>query len=80
MECFKKPPSEFSLPPKNKDTLQSIGAFSNNDDKKGVTSGKAQTNEPQQSLDELTVQEKNKKLKQQFVRLQVKMYFTYFCF
>ena len=80
MECFKLPPSEFSLPPKNKDTLQSIGAFSNNDDKKGVTSGKVQTNEPQQSPDELTVQEKNKKLKQQFVRLQVKMYFTYFCF
>ena len=79
MECFKKPPSEFSLPPKNKNTLQSIGAFSNNHDKKGVTSGKAQTIEPEQSPDELRVQEENKKLKQQFVRLQVKMYFTYFC-
>lgn len=80
MECFKMPPSEFSQPPKEKDTLQSIGALSNSDDKLGVTCGKVQTNEPQQLIDELTVQEKNKKLKQQFVRLQVKMYFTYFCF
>ena len=76
MECFKMPPSEFSLPAKKSITIQSVEnkCINDYDDKREATNKKPQVNQPCQSLDQLTAQDRNRKFKQQFERLQVNVY------
>ena len=72
MECFKMPPLEYSLPVKKRITSQSTGFVNTNDDKKEVINKKPQVTQTQQPSDQSTIQERSRKLKQQFERLQVK--------
>ena len=71
MECFKTPPSEYSLPAKKIIPAESIGLLQSNDVKIATANNKPQLKQPLQSSGQLTIQERNRKLKQQFERLQV---------
>ena len=71
LDCFKMSPSEYSLPQNRNIDAQSIGLVEKFDGKREVSNKKPQVNQPQYSSDSLSIQEKNKKLKQQFDRLQV---------
>ena len=73
MECFKAPPSEYSLPAKKSIPAQSIQLVQSNDAKIEAANNKLQRKQPQQSSDQLPIQERNRKLKQQFERLQVNL-------
>ena len=73
MECFKTPPSEYSLPAKKSNPAQSIRLVQSNDAKIEAANNKPKSKQPQQSSDQLTIQERNRKLKQQFERLQVNL-------
>ena len=72
MTCFKKPPSEFSLPINLKTiTPPSFESVRNCIDKNSISITKSQIKKHEKSSEQLTIQEKNKKLKQQFERLEV---------
>lgn len=76
MECFKMLPSEYSLPGKSVTTLQisqssRFERSSVSSDKREVVNKKLGMTQPQASSDDLETHEKNRKLKQQFQRLQV---------
>ncbi|KAK2567372.1 putative ATP-dependent RNA helicase DHX57 [Acropora cervicornis] len=70
MTCFKRPPSEFSLPIKKTITPPSFELVENCIDKNSVPIKKPQIKKHEKSSQQLTIQEKNKKLKQQFERLE----------
>ena len=73
MECFRAPPSEYSLPAKKSIPAQSIQLVQSNDAKIEAANNKLQPKQPQQSSDQLPIQERNRKLKQQVERLQVNL-------
>ncbi|XP_068731445.1 putative ATP-dependent RNA helicase DHX57 [Montipora capricornis] len=70
MNCFKKTPSEYSLPVKKSIIAPDIGLVDNGASKKGASIMKPKIKKLQQPSEELTIQEKNRMLKQQFERLQ----------
>ena len=71
MKCFKRPPSEFSLPIKKTINAPSFELVKNCIDKNSISITKPQIKKCEKSSQQLTIQEKNEKLKQQFEQLEV---------
>lgn len=71
MKCFNNSPSEYSLPVKKSITAKSDEMITCESDKKEATPKKPQLKQLPQSSNQLTIKDRNGKLKQQFERLQV---------
>ena len=70
LECFKMPPSEYSLPANKSVSTHSVRGPPTSE-KTEVANKKSERTQPQTSSDEPNTHQKNRKLKEQFQRLQV---------